>query len=95
MFIGLLSYIFFKQYVCNPSSIMHLILYPQCHLLQLMFPVKFAIHRENVCHRNPEVQGSNGFRHVRALPFEILHYFLVEGLTSAAASGIGACAATF
>jgi len=99
--IGLLSYIFLKQYVCYPSSIMQLILYPQGLLLQSMFPVKFAIHRENkidnIFSRSPKFRSSNGFRHrfrrVRARHFEILHYFFVEGLTSAAASGIGACAA--
>ena len=88
---------FLSQFVCYPSDSVNQFPYPQCHFGKSMFPMfPVATLLTNILHR--ESQGSNGFRHrfrhVRALHFEILHYFFVEGLTSAAASGIGVCAAT-
>jgi len=93
LYIGLHPFSFLMQIVCFLIQFVTFP-YPQCHLGKSMFPV--ATLRENIFRRKS--RGSNGVRHrfrdVRALHFEILHYFLVEGLTSAAASGIGACAAT-
>jgi hypothetical protein len=85
-----------SQFVKYPSGSVKQIPYPQFHFLELkipMFPI--ATYMKHIFHRDSEVQGVEDFlRHLRPLHFEILHYFFVEGLTSAAASGIGACAAT-
>ena len=80
----------------NPSESVKQNPYLQSRFLDLKIPM-FAIETfENIYFIDiSEVQGVEDFlRQLQLLYFEILRFDFAKGLTSAAASGIGACAAT-
>ena len=84
-----------SQFVKYPSDSVKEFPYPQCHFFELKIPMFPIATNMFMFLRKSEVQGLRDFlRLLRPLHFEILHYFFVEDFTSAAASGIGACAAT-
>ena len=84
-----------SQFVKYPSDSVKEFPYPQCQFFELKIPMFPIATNMFMFLRKSEVQGVWDFlRQLRLPHFVLLHYLVVEDFTSAAASGIGACAAT-